>query len=397
MNKKFITFGLIGTIMLFTAIPSIAASEIVLEVVKECNIQYTGDNCIADLKLINNTNKILDGKAFLSIDYQGVCGSSLFDGEGIAAEFSITNNSWLNFSGWENGTTMVSGFEIAKNETQPKLKINTVSNLCPGKYTFTLKLKGVTDTGEPYIVETGIGGGGGGWIAPTVEPIILEETVLATNINEHSVVIEWDTSYFSTSRVVFSSYSESHDFDLSDNTDNPPLYGYAHTTQEQDSPAVSNGVVNHSVEITGLEEGTTYYFRCISHASPDSISQEHSFTTLGVAGEVIEDEDIVVDDQKDTETTSEVEEVIGEVDEYTTSEQEALEDEIGDREDIINQIEEKIDDAKESGTEIGERMLASLGMIGEKIVSSWFLKILLIILLIFLIYLFLKKRKRDDN
>ncbi|MCP6718050.1 MAG: hypothetical protein KJI70_00680 [Patescibacteria group bacterium] len=111
---------------------------------KECDIQYSGESCIIELKLTNNTDKILNGETSLHIDYKGICGDGFFDGEGIKAQFSITDNSWLDFLGWKDGTTAVSGFEIVKGETQSKLKIKTASNLCPGEYTFILELKGTT-------------------------------------------------------------------------------------------------------------------------------------------------------------------------------------------------------------------------------------------------------------
>jgi len=39
-------------------------------------------------------------------------------------------------------------------------------------------------------------------------------------------------------------------------------------------------VTSHSVTISGLDSGTKYYYRTVSHASL-AISQEHTFTTLG--------------------------------------------------------------------------------------------------------------------
>lgn len=156
--------------------------ELILEVTKECNIKYTGDSCVAELKITNNIGKVLDGEVFLHIDYKGICGDGSFDGEGIEARFSIIDNNWLNFSGWENGTTAVLGFEIAKGETQQKLKIETVSNLCPGEYTFNLKLKGTTEK-EEYItppVVLAVIGGGGGYYAPPITSITNTGKVTAT-------------------------------------------------------------------------------------------------------------------------------------------------------------------------------------------------------------------------
>lgn len=63
----------------------------------------------------------------------------------------------------------------------------------------------------------------------------------------------------------------------------PPNYGYSFSTSESDTPANTNGVTLHTVVLTGLVPGTTYYYRTISHASPDTISYERSFTTSGKA------------------------------------------------------------------------------------------------------------------
>ncbi|XOB40881.1 MAG: hypothetical protein ACKKMW_02330 [Candidatus Nealsonbacteria bacterium] len=156
--------------------------KLILEVIMECDIQYTGNSCIAELKLTNNTGEILDGETYLHIDYKGICGDGFFDGEGIEAQFSITDNSWLDFSGWENGTTAVSGFEIAKDETQSELKIKTVSNLCPGEYIFILELKGTTDK-EEYITPPVVIGGSG-YYTPPVFTSKLSEAAQAVDANK---------------------------------------------------------------------------------------------------------------------------------------------------------------------------------------------------------------------
>lgn len=159
ISKKLVIFLALFIGSCFNVFPVQAqTNELTLEVTKECNIQYAGDSCVAELKTTNNTEKIVNGKAFLHIDYQGICGDGFFDGEGINAQFSITgeNNNWQNFSGWKDGSVEVSSFNIAKGEIYPKLKIETVPNLCPGKYTFSLSLGGEYTT--PPIV---IGSGGG--------------------------------------------------------------------------------------------------------------------------------------------------------------------------------------------------------------------------------------------
>ena len=134
--------------------------------------------------------------------------------------------------------------------------------------------------------EGGGGGGSGGGGCGSGVPgglSILNETVQVLDIETTSVTIVWDTSYRSTSRVVYGTSPDLFDFN------NMPNYGYPFSTVEIDSPASSTGVFDHSVTISGLSSGTTYYFRAISHASPDSVSFEHSFTTTGLSGAPVND------------------------------------------------------------------------------------------------------------
>jgi hypothetical protein len=100
-----------------------------------------------------------------------------------------------------------------------------------------------------------------------------------------TATITWLTSYKSTSRVIYD--TEPNQFDLSKGE---PSYGYEFYTDEYDTPANTNGVTGHSISITGLDPLTTYYFRCVSHASPDTVGTEHSFTTLAM-GDIIVDGD----------------------------------------------------------------------------------------------------------
>lgn len=125
----------------------------------------------------------------------------------------------------------------------------------------------------------GAGGGAGGALPPGLT--IQEETVRVTELGETSVTIEWLTSYSSTSQVIYAAEGESHTLDLSDTSGTPPKYGYAHTTPEFD---VSPKVTFHSVIITGLIPGTTYFYRVVSHASL-AVTLEHSFTTLSITKE----------------------------------------------------------------------------------------------------------------
>lgn len=127
----------------------------------------------------------------------------------------------------------------------------------------------------------GSGGGGGGGGSPLPQGLVIrDEATIETA--ETTVTVTWVTSFFSTSRVIYSKESEAHTLDLSDNAGSPPTYGYANTTPEID---VSPRVTSHSVTATGLESGTTYFYRAVSRASPPTIGREHTFTTLTVVGQ----------------------------------------------------------------------------------------------------------------
>ncbi len=122
----------------------------------------------------------------------------------------------------------------------------------------------------------GTEGGGGGGLPPGL--MIFNEAEIS--ITTTTVTITWQTNYFSTTQVLYATVAEAHNLDLSDNIGTPPKYGYAHTTPEYDT---TPKVASHSITITGLISGTTYYYRCVSHGS-FALSEERSFTTKGVAG-----------------------------------------------------------------------------------------------------------------
>lgn len=124
---------------------------------------------------------------------------------------------------------------------------------------------------------TGGGGGGGGGTAIQGLTIFNEAAV---EVGETTATITWFSSFKSTSRVIYDTLQNVFNFSL------PPNYGYAFSSPEIDTPANVNGVTFHSVTLTGLTPGTTYYYRAISHASPDTVGTQHSFTTKTSPGGV---------------------------------------------------------------------------------------------------------------
>lgn len=118
--------------------------------------------------------------------------------------------------------------------------------------------------------DDGDGNGGGGGGASSHLVIFNEQE---TTLRETTVTITWQTNKFSTSQVIYSAETEPHVLD----ENALPYYGYAHATPEPENPTL---VTFHSVTLTGLTPGTTYYYRAVSHASPATFSYlELEFTT----------------------------------------------------------------------------------------------------------------------
>ena len=120
----------------------------------------------------------------------------------------------------------------------------------------------------------GEGGGGGGGGGGGIQGLVINNE-RDGSVEDSTATITWLTSVLSTSRVIYDTAAGTFNFSIS------PNYGYAFSTPEFDTPASISGVTFHSVVLTGLLPGTTYYYRTISHASPDTVSFERSFTTSG--------------------------------------------------------------------------------------------------------------------
>lgn len=105
-------------------------------------------------------------------------------------------------------------------------------------------------------------------------PVISGET--ESSVSTSSVTINWTTDFPATSRVIYDTVSHSV-------MGEAPNYGYLNSTIETDN---NPKVTSHSVGISGLTSGTTFYYRTVSHGSPEKVGEEKSFTTTAIAGTV---------------------------------------------------------------------------------------------------------------
>jgi hypothetical protein len=128
----------------------------------------------------------------------------------------------------------------------------------------------------------GVGGGGvggGGGSAPVLLPFSVSEESIQVNTTLDGAVISWETTHPSTGQVIYSAEGQNHVLNLMNNSENAPKYGYASTTEEFDTNPKKT---SHFAVLTGLSQGTTYYYRVISRGS-FSVSEESSFITKGVS------------------------------------------------------------------------------------------------------------------
>lgn len=148
------------------------------------------------------------------------------------------------------------------------------TNIPPGIYTVTETeqagwIQTVTNLAPIELAQGGVSEGNN--FGNYKKVIISSET--AANIGEDSAIITWDTDKPATSRVVYDVVSHATIGD-------EPNYGYAFSTEEKD---ITEKVTSHSVLMSGLSAGVTYYYRVVSKASPASVGSELNFSTSGPA------------------------------------------------------------------------------------------------------------------
>jgi len=223
----------------------------------------------------------------------------------------------------------------------------------------------------------GAGGGGGGFLPPG---LTIREPVTVTPA-QTSVTIDWETNYASTSQVIYAVEGEIYSFNLTQ-----PNYGYPHA-----SPEDLTKVTAHSVTISGLTPGTTYYYRCVSHASL-AVSTEYSFTTLTEIGEKEEPVE-EFEEVRPLENSDDEEVVRGRT--STEAEEEPFYAEATEgKEERLLEIPSFVE-VQEAGEAGLGWLLAAIGDL-FRLENLWWLLLLLIIIIIILYWLSRKKKRKEE-
>lgn len=238
----------------------------------------------------------------------------------------------------------------------------------------------------------GTGGGGGGGDGGGLPPGLTITNETNQTITTDSVTITWNTSYFSTSQVIYGAEGENHILDLTDNSGVPPKYGYEHTTPEYD---ISPKVTFHSVTITGLTPGTTYYYRSVSHGSL-AISTEHSFTTpnageskIGITEENVDEGNAVSGSGGEIIAITGAGKGEGAADDYSAS------NGANSGGSVSGEKNEEEPATTQGGGGLDSRMF--LASIGDTLGAGSLWPVLILLLLASIIFYFLKNKKRKES
>ena len=213
--------------------------------------------------------------------------------------------------------------------------------------------------------------GGGGF---SQNNVIAEESIIVTDILQDQVVISWLTSQPSTSQVVYSLASEAHSFNLEAEN-----FGYAYAWPVPEDP---QKVTYHQVVLTNLKSNSIYYYRCISRASPVSISYEHLFKTAN--------EEILIPDQHALKQKGDADKlpIVKGVEEKTLGS--LITDETGGVS-TIDQSDELPVGQVAGEKEIVEEQSEVVNQKEQKKPIIWLWVIIIIVLVLFIYFLLLKK------
>ncbi|HUD02465.1 MAG TPA: Ig-like domain-containing protein [Candidatus Paceibacterota bacterium] len=158
---------------------------------------------------------------------------------------------------------------------------------------FSYALTGLTPNTQYYFVAWAQVGGI--WYPGSVSSFTTSATTPAAPVisgeslkvnSPTSVTITWTTDHNSTSRVVYGTTPQADNktsICSSPDSTSYSCYGYSNSTDETNTPADTLGVTSHSVTISNLTSGITYYFRPVSEGSPEGVGNELSTAPIATA------------------------------------------------------------------------------------------------------------------
>ena len=248
------------------------------------------------------------------------------------------------------------------------------------------------------------GSGSGGGLPPGLM-ITNERDDVITTATDITALITWQTNYFSTSKVIYGATQGQFNFSAG-----PERYGYDFY-KEGDNSGLEKVTV-HNITLTGLDANATYYYRCVSHASPDTIGFEHSFTTTLPEGVTVPEKE-PGEGSGDVQETAE-EEIKKEIDggvyeaedaeglvlgETTEIEEARDTDQLDDEEPKQKKDEETAEEEEENGrTGLLAAIGGTFGSFGSCVSCfSWLYLFLFIIAPLMKLWAVLEKRDRTTN
>jgi uncharacterized repeat protein (TIGR01451 family) len=209
-------------------------------------------------------------------------------GDVVTYTLTATNNGLAAATGVAVNNTLSSGVTYSTS-TPSQGTFNsgtgiwTVGNLASGAHaTLTLKATVKIATGGQTLTNaatisgsqtdpiSGNNSASSSVIVNNLAPVISNEAV--PSILTTSVTITWTTNHPATSRVIYDTIS--HPVLAAG-----PNYGYANSTAED-----STLTLNHSVTVAGLNPGTPYFLRVVTHGSPEAVGSEISAGTGSGSG-----------------------------------------------------------------------------------------------------------------
>lgn len=235
-----------------TKFGAVATSSVNTDVIGTYTITYSATDAAGNLATTSRTVSVVDANApvitLLGDASTTVALGTTFTDPGTTATDDVDAN-----------ITVVKTYTVKVGISTTAVATSSVNTNIAGTYTISYN---ATDTS-------------GNHATTKTRDVVVSSLVLSsqgsTAVSQTSATITWTTSHPATSRVVYDTVSHPTASTTLAN------YGYAKSTVED--PALTT---THSVTVNGLTADTTYYFRSVSHGSPETVGDEITVHTPAV-------------------------------------------------------------------------------------------------------------------